>query len=318
MTEAFTIGNVRVTLWAVLAVAFALAALIYTVFALRRRGWTALQAAVCGVSAAAVSLLLGRALFFALRPEFLTDPMGDSLGLGPVFDPAVGSASVIGILAGLLLGSFLAAAAMKKDVISAWDALAVPGLVLFAAFRFIEPLTGQGFGPFLADPALCFVPLGIQSGWGGWMLSVCFIEGILLLAAAAATGLLKLKARGSKTLCALILLSLLQIIPESLRMDNVLKIFIFARVTQLGYCAAMVISAILCWRKAAGLGAGKGVIIREAVILVAGIALLVAGEFALDKMDWPDWAIYVAMGIIIAGMTWMLVRRLVKNDRGTV
>ena len=317
MITAVTIGNFQVTLWAIFAVAFILAAAVYMVFALRRQGWTTLQAVFCCVSAGAVPLLLGRALFFALRPEFLTDPMGDFLGLAPVFDPSVGSASVVGILAGLLLGSLGAAAAMRKDTVAVWDSFAIPGLLLFAAFRFVEPLTGQGFGPFLADPALCFVPLGIRSGWGGWMLSVCFIEGVLLLAAALITRMLKLRARGSKTLCALILLSLLQIIPESLRCDDVLKIFIFARVTQLGYCAAMVISAAVCWRKAARLGAGKTAITREAVILVFGIGLLVAGEFALDKMEWADWAIYLAMGLVCAGLLAMLLRRLVRSDRGT-
>ena len=318
MITVFSIGSFQVTLWAVLAAALILAAIVYMVFALRRQGWTALQAVFCCICAGAGSLLLGRALFFAIRPEFLTDPMGDFRGIGPVFDPSVGSASIIGILAGLLAGSLGAAACLKRDAAAAWDAFAVPGLLLFAAFRFIEPLTGQGFGPFITEPFLCFVPLGIRSGWGSWMLSVCFIEGLLLLAAALITRRLKLRSRGSQTLCALILLSLLQIIPESMRCDDVLKIFIFARVTQLGYCLAMVISAVFCWRKAARQGAGRNAVIREASAVGAGILLLVAGEFALDKMNWPDWIIYLAMGLILLGMLVILLRRLVRNDRETL
>ncbi len=315
MIRIISIGSFQVTLWAVFAAVFVLAAAAWTVFSLRRQGWTALQAVFCCVLAAAVSLLIGRALFFALRPELLTDPMGDSLGLAPLFDPSAGSAAAAGVLAGLLAGIAAAAACLKKDPAAALDTFTVPGLFLFAAFRFIEPLTGQGFGPFLANPALCFVPLGIRNGWGDWMLSVCFIEGLLLFAAAAAVCLLRFRTGGSKTLCALILLSLLQIIPESLRCDDVLKIFIFARVTQLAYAAVAAVCAAAGWRRSARLGAGKAEIIREAALFFTGILLLIAGEFALDKTQWPDWAIYLGMGLVLAGMLWMLLRRLIRNDR---
>lgn len=315
MIASVTIGSVQITVWGILAAVLALGAAVYMVFALRRHGWTGLQGILCCLGACALALLLGRGVFFALRPEFLTDPMGDYLGLAPLFNPAVGSISIAGVLPGLLLGSLGAAALFRKSAAEAWDLFAVPGLLLFAGFRFIEPLTGQGFGPFMTNPAFCFVPLAIQNGWDGWMFSVCFAEGLLLLGAAVYLGTRKLRTRRWKTLGALILLSLLQIIPESLRRDDVLKIFIFARVTQLVYCLAMVISAVVIWRRAARLGTGKGTILREAGGLLAGIALLVAGEFALDKMNWPDWAIYLAMGVVLAGMLAMLLRRLIRTDR---
>ena len=268
MIASVTIGSVQITVWGILAAVLALGAAVYMVFALRRHGWTGLQGILCCLGACALALLLGRGVFFALRPEFLTDPMGDYLGLAPLFNPAVGSISIAGVLPGLLLGSLAAAALFRKSAAEAWDLFAVPGLLL-----------------------------------------------LLLLGAAVYLGTRKLRTRGWKTLGALILLSLLQIIPESLRRDDVLKIFIFARVTQLVYCLTMVISAVLIWRRAARLGTGKGTILREAGGLLAGIALLVAGEFALDKMNWPDWAIYLAMGVVLAGMLAMLLRRLIRTDR---
>ena len=191
----------------------------------------------------------------------------------------------------------------------------MPGLFLFAAFRFIEPLSGQGFGKPLTNPAFCFVPVGISTGGNFWMLSVCFIEGVLLLISAGTAWKLKLRSPGSKTLCALILLSVLQIVPESMRCDNVLKIHTFVRVTQLGYAIAMAVCAAIGWKRSVDLGTGKGVIVREAVLLVLGIGALVAAEFALDKAPWPDWAVYLGMCLVLFGLLWMVMRRLIRNDR---
>ena len=315
MITTLSIGSFRVTLWAVLAAALGLAACIYTVLTLRRRGWKPLPAVFCCAAAAVAALLLGRPIFFAVRPDTLMSPMGDYLGLGPVFDPSVGSANVIGVILGLLLGTLAASACAKKRAVDTWDALAVPGLLLFAAFRFIEPLSGQGFGAPLTNPAFCFVPVGISPGGSFWMLSVCFIEGVLLLVSAGITWKLKLRSPGSKTLCALILLSVLQIVPESLRCDNVLKIHTFVRVTQLGYAITMAACAAIGWKRSRNLGTGKGAILREAVFLVLGIGALVAAEFALDKAPWPDWAVYLGMDLVLLSLLWMLMRRLIRNDR---
>ena len=308
-----SIGQACVTLFALLAGLFCLAAMAVVTVRLSRRTWKAGPAALFCLAAGVLGLVFGRVLFFVIRSEYLLDPMGRFVGLGPLFDFTLGGITVTGVIPGVFLGGWIVCKAFRKDAAEAFDAAAVPGLLLFAAICFIEPLSGQGYGPMLSSPAFCWSPLGIQNGWGDWLLSVCFVEGVLLLIAAGITAGLRLPRPGSRTLCAMVLLSCTMIIPESLREDDVLRIFTFARVTQIGYCALMVVSAALIWYRGVRSGMGKGVLFWGALALA--VALLVAGEFALDKTDWPNGWIYLVMALILAGTAVMLLDRLIRSQR---
>lgn len=308
-----TFGQAGVTLYALLAVLFCLAAAAAVTVRLRRRGWTFGPALLFCLISGLLGLFLGRALFFAIRNEYFLDPMGQFIGLTPLIDFSLGGVCVVGVIPGLLLGGWLTCKAFGKNTADAFDASAVPGLLLFAALSFIEPLSGQGYGMALAQPAFCWVPLGIQNGWGDWLLSVSFIEGLLLLTAAGITAKFPPRQPGAKALCALVLLSCFMILPESLRQDDALRIFVFARMTQLGYCALLVACAVLIWRRAARAGLSTGVILRETLLLILAVAVLVAAEFALDKTDWPNGLIYLAMGLVLAGTAAMLLHRIAKT-----
>lgn len=190
------------------------------------------------------------------------------------------------------------------------DAAAVPGLLLFAAIRLIEPLSGQGYGMVVEKSALKWAPLSIDSGWETWSLSICFVEAVLLLISAVLVKLIPVKRAGDRAMLALALIAGLQIVPETLRQDDVLWILIFAPLTQIGY--AVLLFGVLA---AALRGFPRKTAFLELGLLLAGIALLIGAEFALDKSDWPHSLIYTAMIAVSAAILWMTVRRILLRDR---
>lgn len=309
-----SIGEIRVTLFALLAGLLFLAAAAAVTVRLRRREWKTGPAVLFCLAAGLLGLVLGRGLFFMIRSEYFLDPMGQFVGLAPLVDFNLGGVTVVGVIPGVFLGGWIVCRTFGKNAAETFDAAAVPGLLLFAAILFIEPLSGQGYGPMMTQPAFCWPPLGIQNGWGDWLLSVCFVEGVLLLITTGITAGLRLPLPGSRSLCAAVLLSCAMIIPESLREDDVLRIFIFARVTQLGCCVMLVVSAMLIWYRSIRSGMGKGVLFWGALVLA--VALLVTGEFALDRAEWPDGWIYLGMALILAVTAGMLLNRLIRSQRG--
>ena len=74
----------------------------------------------------------------------------------------------------------------------------------------------------------------------------------------------------------------------------------------------MVVSAAVIWYRSIRSGMGKGVLFWGTLVLA--VALLVAGEFALDKTEWPDVWIYLVMTLILAGTAGMLLNRLIRSQ----
>ena len=304
-----------ISLYALLAALLCLCAAAALPFIFRRHTLPAGRGVIYAVSAALLGLLLGRAVYCAVRTDLFMDPFGDSLGLSPAFDLSRGSISVIGVLAGVLLASLPASLRSGSPASRLLDAAVIPGLLLFAAMRFIEPLSGEGYGPLTELPFLCFTPLGIQNGWGGWSFSVCFLEGVLALITAAFMLRPKWNRTGSRVLCALVLLAACQIVPESLRRDNALFIFIFARVTQVGYAVILFACGAIAWHRGAVRGLSGKVIAAEAAAVLSGIVLLIGCEYALDKTDWSPVLIYAVMILILALLAFLLIRRIRTEDR---
>lgn len=306
-----TLLGVPVTSYALMTVLFCLAGMVMLALLFRPR-WQMRWALVYGLSAASLGLALGRGLYCAVHASSIFyDPMGRELGIGPLFDLRIGSVSVIGVAAGCLAAAWITARLMRLPAATLLDALSLPLTLLFAAMRFIEPLSGQGFGPAVTSHLLTWAPLSIQNGWGGWAFSVCFLEGVLLLGIAIYLSRVKLRRPGSRFLLALLLVTASQLIPESLRRDDALKIFTFARVNQIGFVAMFFAGCVWCWYRAA---IRKGVI-GEALLILLGIVLLIAGEFALDKTQWPDSLIYLAMIAILLAMLWPVTRRAFLADK---
>ena len=305
----------EVTLYSLLAVCFSLICGLALAYRFKKRGWKTRNGLLFSLMAALLGVLLGRIVYCLVRYDMFEDPMGRSLGLRPFFELNVGSLSVIGVIGGVLLAALILGKAMKKSAGAVLDAASVPGLFLFFLLRLVEPLSGQGFGPLMENPVLCWVPLGMQNGWGDWSLSVCFMEAVILLSLCAAAAIMKPRREGTLALCVLFLLAVCQVVPESLRRDNVLRIFIFARVTQIGYAVILFCCALAAWLRGRKRGLPRRTIFIEAGLVLLGIVLLIAGEFALDKTSWPDGAIYAVMLLILSLMAVLILRRILQEDR---
>jgi hypothetical protein len=55
--------------------------------------------------------------------------------------------------------------------------------------------------------------------------------------------------------------------------------------------------------------------VLEIVLLLLGLGILIGAEFALDKTNWPDAAVYAGMIATLLALGFLVVRRLVKEDR---
>lgn len=295
-----------------------LAALTAAILACRfhHRGWKKRWAIVYALTAALSGLLLGRGIYCSIHAmSVFYDPMGRFMGIAPFFDPRAGSVSVIGLVLGCLIASPVTARFMKVRTAALLDVLALPLTLLLCLSRFAEPLSGQGFGPAVEAPWLCWAPLAIQNGWGGWMLSICFIEAMLLLGIVIALLRFRPRQPGALFLTVLLLVTASQLIPESLRRDNALKLFTFARVNQIGFVAMFFGGCTAGWLRSVRQGQPKKPLWLELALTLLGIALLILGEFALDKTQWPDPLIYLVMTAILLGMLILSLRRTLRSDK---
>ncbi len=270
------------------------------------------------VLAGALGLLLGRAVYCAVRFDALFyDSMGDYIGLAPFLDINQGGLSVIGVIFGVLLATLLAGAASGSGGLALLDSAAVPGLALFAWVRFLEPLAGTGFGAPITDEAFCRFPFAIENSWGDYCMSVCFIESALAALIALAMLIAGRFCRKKGTLggIALALLCVSQIMPDSLRHDDALFLFIFARVSQMGYAVFLLGTLIAGLIRGGRRGLSGQTIVLELFLLLLGAGIVTGAEFALDKTNWPDEAVYAGMIAALLGMGVLVVRRLAKEDR---
>ncbi len=297
----------------------ALISAVWTVYRADRHGVGGFGAALFTVMAGALALVLGRAVYCGVRYERLFfDPRGEFIGLSPYLDLTQGGISVIGVLLGVLLAAALAGAITRNSGLRLLDCAAVPGLMLFACARFIEPMNGSGFGDLITNEAFCRFPFAIENGFGDFSLSVSFIEAVL----AALIGLFMLvfdrfcKRKGTLAGVSMALLCVSQIMPESLRLDDMLFLFIFARVTQMGYGVLLLSTLVAGLIRGRKRGLSGKSIALEIFLLLLGVGVVIGAEFALDKTNWPHNAVYAGMIAALLGMGILVVHRLAKEDRG--
>lgn len=285
--------------WVLMAVCYG-AVMALALFIGKKKGFRAASVLTYGVLAAALGLLIGRAVYCAVRwYDIFLDEMGEFRGILPFFNPTIGSVNVMGIVAGVLLAALAAAAVTKEKASALLDLAAAPGLVMYALARIIEPLSGQGYGNFMELE-----------------VSVCWIEAALALVVLACVGGLSRRVRRSGTLAqyALVLLCLTQILPESLRCDDAIFVFIFARVTHLGLAVAVGLTLIRLLVQGAKQGLDKKSIVWELVGLAAGIGLCIATIFALDKTNLPKLLVYAVMILALAELGYVICRRIRRED----
>jgi prolipoprotein diacylglyceryltransferase len=285
----------------------------------RRQGLKKLLVPVFLGLALPLSLFFARLIFSLVRfEEVFLNEFGEFRGLQIFFQPETHGFSIIGTILGTLLAGFFSSRLLGHRPGSVLDSAAAPSALLIALARLIEPLNGQGYGEPVSSPYLGFFPLSLTNDWGERLLSVSFIEGVLALAlfAVLIAGLRRLGRPGMKALFFLVFFSLSQILPESWRRDDVLFIFIFARVTQVGYAAlfagAVAYLGVLAVRRD---GMSRA-LLCEWLLTALGVLVCVGCEFALDKTNLPDLLVYLVMASTLLGMALITWRRMLKVGGG--
>ncbi len=283
----------------------------------RRQGFKKNLVPVFFCLALLLALFFARLLFSLVRSdEVFMDEFGEFKGLGGFFQPESHGFSIIGNILGVLLAAFLTAKLFGLKPGNILDSAAAPAAVLIGLARLIEPLNGQGYGEMVSSPFLEFFPLSLTNDWGESLLSVSFIEGVLalILFAVLLAASKRFISPGMKALFFLVFFSLSQILPESWRRDDVLFIFIFARVTQVGY-AALFMGAVACLGVLTVRRAGfHRRFLCEWILTALGVLVCVGCEFALDKTNLPDLMVYLAMALTLIGLAFMTGCRMMKTE----
>ena len=201
-------------------------------------------------------------------------------------------------LAGILLAAPVTAALTKRSAAEYLDMAVVPGLVMYILARTVEPLSGQGVGDFM-EMEVC----------------VSFIEAALTAIVLAFVPFIRSRCRSAGTLFqhVLVLWCLVQILPESLRLDDSLSVFVFARVTHLGLAVTLGVTLLrLLVKNGKQIGA-KGVAL-DVLGLAAGLGLAIGAIFALDKTNWPKLLVYAMMVAALVWLGYVICRRIHKED----
>ena len=214
------LGGMIIPTYAVLMAVGFLMAMVLGVALGKRKGLKPAGMWIYGGLAAVLGLLIGRGVYCAVRWDMVSvNEWGEFGSPLAFFDLWAGSINVMGVVAGVLLAAPLAALITREKAAAYLDAAVIPGLALYIFARAVEPFSGQGYG-FFIDTAV----------------SVSMIELVLTLLVLAAVIFMGKKVHRPGTLAqyALVLWCLVQILPESLRCDEALYVFVFARVTHLG------------------------------------------------------------------------------------
>lgn len=278
-----------------------------------KRGLSASGAAVYCLLSALLGLLLGRAVYCAVRfGRMFYDGMGDFTGFAPFFDFRTGGANIGGMLLGCVLAAPIAAKIGKGKAAAYLDCFVFPGLMLFTLERLLEPLAGRGYGVFLYDTPLAAFPFALETYMEEFALAVCFLEALLALLLMLSLMFLKKTCRwkGQLFLSALTLFCASQIMPESLRHDDVLFIFIFARVTQICY-ALMLAGALIAALRVHRVPFKEAAL--QFILLLLGAGICIGAEFALDKTNLSHVLIYAVMIAALAGMAALILRAIFRT-----
>ena len=265
----------------------------------RKRGFSVQQVCLYGLIAAALGFVIGRGVYCVICFEdIFMDEMGEFAGPWRFFDSTVGSVNVMGFVAGILLAAPITAALTKRKAAEYLDMAVAPALVMYILARAVEPLSGQGVGDFI-EMEVC----------------VSHIEAVLTAILLAFVPFLRGKSRKAGTLFqyVLTLWCLAQILPESLRLDDSLSVFVFARVTHLGLAVTLGVTLLrLLVKNGKQIGA-KGVAL-DVIGLAAGLGLAIGAIFALDKTNWPKLLVYAMMVAALVWLGYVICRRIHKED----
>ena len=298
LIELFSVGPLPVTAYALCVSLGALLGVLVTAALGRRRIGLDASLSLCLV--AIPCALLGARLFYLLTNwAYIQIDLGYPIG-SFLWKLLEGGYTLYGAVLGGMAGVWLYARLTRRPASLLLD-LAAPGAALaLMCARLGEGFTGQGLGKMVDAEALHFFPLSVPDLWGDWAMPVFFYEA-LAAAIIAVIAWRMLRRGGPAAEVFVILLGLTQVLLESWRMDEFIR-FGFVRFNQI--VSAVLMAAVLALRvlraaKARGVGPWQ---IARILLFLAGIGVIIAIEFALDKSTIDNRLLYVVMAATLAVM----------------
>ena len=286
------IGPFSLTAYGLVIVVGILAAMI-CVFAVRKGGLTADRRLSACIAAVIGGLLGARVLYCASMLDTILADFAE----GAAFIPQLwlgGYTLYGGVLGGLLALWILCrksgSTGETADILS-------PAAALFLMFaRLGEGFTPQGLGSYVENEALYFFPFSVMDAYEQWRVPVFAYEAVAALAICVVCLVLLKKERrpGETAETFLILLSLSQIILDSLREDEYIR-FGFVHLNMIS--AGIVLLTVLFVRLARS--KSKKWKIWRTVLFFVGIGICVGIEFALDKSTLSNTLLYAVMAVTL-------------------
>ena len=315
MTQ-FSAGSLTGYTWGAVIAAAALAALLLMALSAKKQGLKPGTVPLFGLLAVPLCVLLGRAGYYLCSLNRM-----EAIGV-PFFDLRGGGLMLYGAVAGGLLAAFLAGKITKTSFGKIADCAAAPAALMIAAGRFAEYLTGAGFGFSVADwfdpwnsynrsfiaweepELLQRFPFAVQDPfYGDWLFAVNLLEGVAAVVFLVILLRRKPRADGGAAALLLTMYAACQIVFESMREDEVLRLN-FMKINMLLSALVLLGILVLCLVRTKA-GAKETAVSVALMLAFAGIAT--AMEFALEqKIGFLTWMradlCYLVMGLCCLGM----------------
>lgn len=299
------LGPFTLTAYGLCLLGGAAAALLLTILLGKKR--LGVDASLSLYLAAAAGALIGARLVYCLTMiEFILVDLG---GAGFLVQPWQGGYNMYGAIWGGLAGAAIYARATRRSVGEVLD-LAVPGGALaIAAGRVGEAFTSQGLGHYVETEALQIFPFAVQNTWEDWQLPVFAYEALaaLIILVIVVKVLGKARRSGAAAEIFLTLISLCQIMLESMRADEFIR-FGFVKFNMLA--AALTLGGVFFLRIrrfVLARGWNKWQTLRI-VLFALGIIVVILIEFALDKSPIDNRLLYVIMALMLGMMGVSMLR----------
>ena len=211
-----------------------------------------------------------------------------------------GGYAMWGAILGCVLAVLLTSLVTKERPAVLFDACAAPMALFITLFRFVSyPVSGENQGIMLtSETFLCRFPFAMQND-GEWYCSVFLLEGFIALVILLVV-LFSRRKNGDKAKLFLILYSAAQILCDRLHLNEAGKMIWheFVRIPMLVSAIVpvvlFIVSVIRRGRKSAPACLSGRRITELALVIVHSVALIIAMEFAIEKLRvFPVWIHYV-------------------------
>lgn len=304
----FSIGSLPVTAYALCLAAGALLASALTAALGHRRIGLDGSLSLC-LAVIPGALVGARLLYCLLNIQYIQIDLGYPY-FSFLLSPWEGGFTLYGGVLGGMAAAWLYASATRRSPQDMLN-LAAPGAALaLTAARLGEYFSGQGLGKVIETEALQRFPMAVQSLWEEWAMPVFFYEA-LAAGIIAVVAILLVRRGGHAAETFIVLLGLSQILLESWRMDEFIR-FGFVRFNQIA--SAVTMAAVMALRVVRGVRrqGWTAWMIARILLFLAGIGMIIAIEFALDKSSIDNRLLYAVMTVTLAVMGVSLL----KEPRG--